>query len=92
MKYEIVFTASAEKTLKKLPTDLQDRIYERIQELASDPKPTGYKQLKNFELPSLKIKPLFRIRIGDYRVIYAIENQKLIITVLKISHRSNVYK
>jgi mRNA interferase RelE/StbE len=92
MAYKIVFTSSAEKAYKKLPADLQDRIFEKIQELAENPRPNGYTQMNSFDLPGLKIKPLYRIRIGNYRVVYGVQDKELIVTVVKISHRNNVYK
>lgn len=92
MAYKIVFTSSAEKAYSKLPADLQDRIYEKINELSEDPKPNGYIKMNSFDLPGLKIKPLYRIRIGDYRVVYAIQDKELLVTVVKVSHRNNVYK
>lgn len=92
MKYQIVFTASAEREIRKLPADVQDEIFEKIGSLLDNPRPHGYKRLTNFKVPNLKLKPLYRIRVGDYRIIYAIQDNIITVTVAKIAHRKEVYE
>ncbi|UKO96300.1 type II toxin-antitoxin system RelE family toxin [Nostoc sp. UHCC 0870] len=85
MTYQIEFTKGANKQLKKLPSDIKERIDLRIQELAIDPRPNGVKKLADED-------SLYRIRVGDYRVIYQIFDTILLVTVIKVKHRSDVYK
>jgi mRNA interferase RelE/StbE len=59
-------------------------IEDKILELENDPRPPGCKKLKG--------RDAYRIRIGDYRAIYEIQDQKLILTVITIGHRKNVYE
>jgi len=84
--YEIILTKVAEKQLKKLPKKDQSKIADKLQSLSSNPKPSEVKLLKG------KLAPYYRIRSGDYRVIYAIEDDKLVVLVVKISHRKEVYR
>lgn len=85
MSYEIIFTKGAKKQLGKLPLDVQQRIQVKINDLGIEPRPSGVKKLKG------KVDS-YRIRVDDYRVIYKIQNDVLIVTVIKIKHRSEVYK
>ncbi len=84
-KYNIVFTPAALRQLRKLPRRDQRRILDTIELLADDPRPTGAKKLHGADA-------LWRIRAGDYRVVYTIENTKLIVLVLRIRHRKDVYR
>lgn len=92
MAYKIVITEPATKELKRIPNKMQDRIFEKIQGLAEEPKPHGHKKLKNFDMPSSDQNDYYRIRVGDYRVIYTVENERITILVLKIAHRKDVYE
>lgn len=85
--YTVKFAKSAKKEFSKLPARIQDRVIEALEVLAINP---------HSEL--LKIKKLkgrnelCRIRIGDYRLVYAIEKSELIVLVVKIGHRREVYR
>lgn len=92
MVYKIVITESAAKELKRIPAKMQDRLFEKIDKLAREPKPHGYKKLKNFDMPGSEADTYFWIRVGDYRVIYSIEDEQIIIFILKIAHRKDVYE
>lgn len=85
MTYEVRFTKAARKVFKKLSSELQNRIQAKIDELAIQPRPNGVKKLKGEENS-------YRIRIGDYRVIYDIFDDILLVSVVEIGHRSDVYK
>jgi mRNA interferase RelE/StbE len=85
MSYQIEFTRGAIKQLKKIPTNIRERIDLKIQELALEPRPDGVKKLES-ELS------LYRIRLGDYRVVYQIQDNILLINVVKIKHRSDAYR
>jgi len=83
-KYKLQIKPSAAKELKRLPkTDLQ-KVIKKIQSLSSDPRPVGCEKLSGEEK--------YRIRQGNYRVVYSIEDDKLIIFIVKIGHRRDIYK
>ena len=92
MGYKIVIAESATKELKRIPAKIQNRIFEKIDGLVEEPKPNGHKKLKNFDMPGSDHNEYYRIRVGDYRVIYAIEDEEITIFVMKIAHRKNVYE
>jgi mRNA interferase RelE/StbE len=83
--YSIEFLRTALKELSKLPEDIQQRIAAKIEELKTNPYLPGVKALKNGD-------GRLRLRVGDYRVIYRIEDDKLVIIIIKVGHRRNVYK
>ena len=82
--YKIEYTADSTKELKRIPKKNVAKIIARIELLAADPFPQGNKKIKG------KLK-LWRIRIGDYRVIYSVEHKKLIIEIIRVRHRKDVY-
>lgn len=84
MAYTIVITSFARKQLEKLPKDVQVRIMNAINSLIDVSRPNGCKKLKGR-------KNAYRIRIGNYRVVYGIEDSILIITVVAIDKRDSVY-
>ena len=84
-KYKVLIARSAEKQLRKLPDKIRDRLAREIVQLGDDPFPFGSKKLSGTESS-------YRIRIGDYRVIYEIEYREVIVLVLKIGHRKDVYR
>jgi mRNA interferase RelE/StbE len=83
--YQIEFTKGALKQLKKLPTDIKERIDSKILELADEPRPSGVKKLEGND-------SLYRIRVNDYRVIYQIQDDVLLVTVVKAGHRREIYR
>ncbi len=85
MIYEVKFTKGARKMFRKLSQELQDRIQTKIDDLAIEPRPNGVKKLQGEENS-------YRIRVGDYRVIYDIFDDVLLVSVVDIGHRSKVYK
>lgn len=84
MRYSIEFVPSARKSLCKLPLPIQKRLQVAIDELADDPFPPGMKKLVG--------EDGYRIRVGDYRVIYNVEHGHLIVLVIRIGHRREVYR
>ncbi|WP_365780169.1 type II toxin-antitoxin system RelE/ParE family toxin [Sediminibacterium sp.] len=83
-KYTVFILPSVQKQIDKLPNNTATRIEDKMMELESDPRPSGCKKLKG--------RNAYRIRIGDYRAIYDIIDNKLIITVINIAHRKDVYQ
>jgi len=84
MKYRIEFLTAAARQIRKLPPDARRRIIAAISALASNPRPVGARKLIGEEMA-------WRIRIGDYRVIYDIIDQTLTITIVRAAHRSEAY-
>ena len=84
--YRILFAKSADKALRGIPRELARRIREQLDLIAQDP----YAQHDN--VTKLKNRPGYRLRVGDWRVIYELEDNKLIILVLKIGSRGDVYR
>ena len=81
--YTIVIDQYARKQLSKISAPNFNRIIKAINDLAIDPRPPGYKKLTG--------RSGYRIRIGDYRVIYTIEDKVLTVFVVEIGHRRNIY-
>ncbi|HEV8079606.1 MAG TPA: type II toxin-antitoxin system RelE/ParE family toxin [Chitinophagaceae bacterium] len=84
VRYQLKIKRSAEKELANFPTVTILAIKDRILTLRSNPFPNGYKKLKGF-------KNLYRIRSGNYRIIYSVQNDVLIVEILKIVHRKDAY-
>lgn len=84
MGYSIEYTSAAVRALRKLDRGTQRRLLARIEALENNPRPTGAVKLAGHEA--------YRIRAGDYRVIYAIADERLIVLVVEIGHRREVYR
>jgi mRNA interferase RelE/StbE len=84
--YSIEYTAEARKTLRKLPVNVSMLLVQKIIQLSVSPN-----ELAN-NIKALNGVDAFRLRVGDYRVIYTKLNDKMIINVIKIGHRKEVYK
>ncbi len=83
MPYQIIIERTARKNIEKINKAEQIIIVQAIAELADEPRPIGCKKLKG--------RAAWRIRIGDYRVIYEIEDDILVVTVITAGHRRDVY-
>ena len=83
-KYKIQIKPSAVKELEKLPGKDLQKIISKIKSLSGDPRPPGCEKLSGDEK--------YRIRQGNYRIVYAIEDDILIVFVVKIGHRRDIYK
>ena len=84
MSYRVEFTKAAARQLKKLAHPTRDRVLNAIEDLQDDPRPHGARKL-------VCEKSAWRIRIGDYRVIYDVFDEELIVTVVRAGHRREVY-
>ena len=84
-KYRVEITPSAQRELSKLPKNVQKRVDERIQALAENPRPPGSKKLEGED-------GFHRIRVGDYRIVYQIKDKLLLVLVIRIGHRREVYR
>jgi mRNA interferase RelE/StbE len=85
VSYKVEILKDALKQLKKLSSELQERIQLKIDNLATEPRPNGVKKLKGKE-------NTYRTRVGDYRIVYDIIDDILLVNVVEIGHRSKVYK
>lgn len=84
--YQIRFKKKAQKELLNLPKSIIKTVVTSIDNLSSNPRPKGSKKLRGSK------ENLWRIRIGNYRVIYLIEDTVKVLVVRKIGHRKDIYK
>ena len=82
-RYRIELRPAAVRALRKIDPQIRDRIQGAIALLASDPRPPASRQLKG--------RPGHRVRVGDYRIIYTIQDDVLLIVVVTVGHRRDVY-
>jgi mRNA interferase RelE/StbE len=82
--YELVFRKSVAKDLRAFPKQEVKRVMQRIRSLADDPRPAGCEKLSGQER--------YRVRQGAYRIIYEIEDSRLIVLIVKVGHRRDVYR
>jgi mRNA interferase RelE/StbE len=85
MPYSIQFTSRARRDLDGLDRAVQQHLRTHIDRLAANPIPAGAKKLHGDE-------PYYRIRVGDYRLVYQIDGKELVVIVVKIGHRKEVYR
>ena len=85
MTFRVEFTKSAAKALRAIPKTAQKRIAKKIESLVESPPDPAKTKMKGDN-------PFHRVRVGDYRIIYEIQNEILLILILKIGHRKKVYR
>jgi len=83
--YTIVFSKSAEKSLRSLDKSTQKKVLEKIRQLQSNSQNLDIKKLKSRY-------QLYRLRIGTYRVIYSLEHERVIIYIITVGHRKEIYE
>jgi mRNA interferase RelE/StbE len=83
--YTITFARSARKELEAMDTAIVNRIFPKIEALAREPRPAGCRKLQGESF-------LWRIRIGDYRVVYAVHDRERLVDIIAVRHRSKAYK
>ena len=84
-RYTIQVKPAFEKDFDALPKDVQRRVTAKIDTLASNPRPSGVEKLAGAEA-------LYRVRIGDYRIVYEIKDAVLIVLLVRVRHRREVYR
>ena len=84
-RYRVEVEKSAQKVLRRLPRDLLNRLASEIEGLAFDPRPPGCKKLVGFH-------DHYRVRVGDWRIIYTIQDDVLVVLVVEIAPRGGAYK
>jgi mRNA interferase RelE/StbE len=83
--YTIEIAPAAERALKKLEANIQKRIIKALLKLEEESRPSGVKKLSGED-------ELYRIRVGDYRVVYQIQDDELVVLVVRVAHRREVYR
>ena len=84
--YKIVFSKQVYKSLRRIPRDVIDRMRRRLDQIAEDP----FAQYAN--VTKLQNRPGYRLRVGDWRVVYDVQEDKLVILVLKVGSRGDIYR
>jgi mRNA interferase RelE/StbE len=84
MSYQVILPKSAQKELDRLPNQIEARILTALTGLETQPRPVGCKKLRG--------ESAWRIRVGDYRVVYEIHDKVLQVIVVTIGHRREVYR
>ncbi|MBW4617352.1 MAG: type II toxin-antitoxin system RelE/ParE family toxin [Desmonostoc vinosum HA7617-LM4] len=85
MSYQVELTPAAVRQIKKLPREVQQRLALKLEELAIEPRPDGVVKLEGSD-------SLYRVRFRGYRIIYEIQDKVLLVTVVKVAHRRDVYR
>ena len=84
-QWKVEIHREAERVLQRLPRNLMERIDRKIQSLASDPRPPGGKKLAGYD-------NLYRLRVGDWRISYAVEDEQLIVLIIEVASRGGAYR
>lgn len=84
VNYKIEIKKSAAKEIESLPSVILKRVITHIQDLVNDPRPIGCKKLSGDEK--------YRIRVGNYRILYEIEDEIVTVYVIKVAHRKDIYR
>lgn len=85
MAYQVLVDPAAQRELKMLPGDVRQRVANLISSLEREPRPAGVKKLGGSENS-------YRLRVGDFRILYRIEDRKLVVLVVRVAHRRDVYR
>lgn len=85
MSYRVEFSRSAERELSKLAPDARQRILRSVVTLADNPRPVGVKKI-------VGETDAWRLRVGEYRVIYRVDGDELLVLVVRVGHRREVYR
>lgn len=85
MVYTVEFSSGAERDFRKLAREIQLRLRPRIDALADHPRPAGAKKLSGGH-------ELWRIRVGDYRIVYELRDRILVVLVVRVAHRREAYR
>jgi mRNA interferase RelE/StbE len=86
-RWRIILDRQPKKMMRRLPQDLLQRIDQKIRSLAEDPRPPGCRKITG-----TKYENLYRVRVGDWRISYAVEDDQLIVLVVEVEHRSRAYR
>lgn len=81
----VTISPAAKRQIKNLEPKIQEKIVQHLREIGKNPRPSGTKKLSG-------TRDVYRLRIGDYRVVYQIRGDELIILILGVGHRQEIYK
>jgi mRNA interferase RelE/StbE len=84
-EYTITFAQSARKDLERLSASIVNRVFPKIEALAQNPRPSDCRKLQGVE-------NLWCIRVGDYRVVYQVFDEELVVDIVAVRHRSKAYR
>ncbi|KJL30081.1 type II toxin-antitoxin system RelE family toxin [Microbacterium oxydans] len=84
-RYRVEFTAAAAEEIRKLDPQIRRRILAGVSELEREPRPHGVRKLAGYD-------NAWRVRIGDYRVLYEVIDDQVLVTVVRVAHRRDVYE
>ena len=84
MKYTVQISAPARKQIKRMPKLEKKKILDKIDSLSDDPRPFGYKKLTYYN-------EYFRVRVGNYRIIYTIHDKQLLVVIVEVPDRRDAY-
>ena len=85
MRYKLEFTTSAFREFRSLDAVVQKRITTKVTSLCDDPFPSGAKKLQG-------LSGHFRVRVGDYRIIYRVDGQRVVVVIVSVGHRREIYR
>jgi len=85
LAYSVELAPAAKRQMRKLDRAIQERIIRRLEALGKDPRPPGVEKLEGVE-------STYRVRLGEYRIVYEIQDKILVVLVLKVGHRKEVYR
>ncbi|MFB3891964.1 MAG: type II toxin-antitoxin system RelE/ParE family toxin [Phycisphaerae bacterium] len=85
MAYQVLFQPSAARQLSKLPRDVRRRLVAKAESLADDPRPYGCERITGME-------DTYRVRVGDYRIVYQVRDDRLLVLVIRVGDRKEVYR
>lgn len=91
MSYILVIHPKAEKEIRKLHAVAARQVIKRLYDLAENPRPHGYKRLDGFSSERASGKACYRIRIGDLRAIYTVEDEIITVTIVQVKKRGDIY-
>jgi mRNA interferase RelE/StbE len=83
--YTVQLAPAAKRQLRKLDRSIQERVVRRLEKLEKDPRPPGVEKMEGDE-------STYRIRMGEYRIVYEIRDKVLVVLVLKVGHRREIYR
>jgi mRNA interferase RelE/StbE len=82
--FEVILRPAAQRALRRVDRTIRRRLLNALDDLATDPRPHGAKPLKGH-------RPLLRVRMGEYRIVYEVRDRELVVMVITLGHRSQVY-
>ncbi len=83
--YRVEVSATAERQIRRLARRDQLRVLRAVRELSDEPHPRGCRKLRGYE-------DVFRLRVGTFRVLYSVESERILVIILKVGHRKDIYR